>query len=302
VLATVSGARRLEGEVEVPADKSISHRALILNAVADGAATVDRLSAAADVASTANCLRALGVHIEGGRVEGRGLRGLQPAAGPLDCGNSGTSMRLLGGLLAAQPFSSTLVGDGSLSARPMERLAEPLRRMGARAETLPLRVGGAVPLHGLDYRSPVASAQLKSALLFAGLYASGRVRVTEPAASRDHSERMLRAMGAPIEFEPGSASMAGPAERLRPLSLTVPGDLSAAAFWLVAAGLRSRARVRLPGVGLNPTRSAVVEVLARVGMRVQLSSTRRVGEEPVADLEVVGSSGRWSWALRRQRA
>jgi 3-phosphoshikimate 1-carboxyvinyltransferase len=170
----------------------------------------------------------------------------------------------------------------------MERLAEPLRRMGALAETLPLRVGGAVPLRGLDYPSPVASAQIKSALLLAGLYATGRVRVTEPAASRDHSERMLRAMGAPIEFEPGSASLDGPAERLHPLSLTVPGDLSAAAFWLVAAGLSGRGRVRLPGVGVNPTRSAILGVLRRAGMHVQLSGRRQAGEEPVADLEVTG--------------
>ena len=288
MLATVRGASRLEGEVDVPADKSISHRALILNAVADGVATIERLSAAADVASTAACLRALGVEMEGGRVEGRGLAGLRPAPGPLDCGNSGTTMRLLGGLLAAQPFSSMLVGDRSLSARPMERLAEPLRRMGARAETPPLRVGGSLPLHGMDYASPVASAQVKSALLLAGLYATATVRVSEPAASRDHSERMLRAMGAPIEFAPGWASVAGPAERLHPLSLTVPGDLSAAAFWLVAAGVSRQGRVRLPGVGVNPTRSAILEVLGRAGIQVRLSRMRQAGEEPVADLEVVG--------------
>jgi 3-phosphoshikimate 1-carboxyvinyltransferase len=288
VLATVRGASRLEGEVDVPADKSISHRALILNAVADGVATIERLSAAADVASTAACLRALGVEMEGGRVEGRGLAGLRPAPGPLDCGNSGTTMRLLGGLLAAQPFSSMLVGDRSLSARPMERLAEPLRRMGARAETLPLRVGGSLPLHGLDFASPVASAQVKSALLLAGLYATATVRVSEPAASRDHSERMLRAMGGPIEFAPGWASVAGPAERLHPLSLTVPGDLSAAAFWLVAAGVSRQGRVRLPGVGVNPTRSAILDALGRAGIQVRLSRMRQAGEEPVADLEVVG--------------
>ncbi|HJX21971.1 MAG TPA: 3-phosphoshikimate 1-carboxyvinyltransferase, partial [Steroidobacteraceae bacterium] len=207
---------------------------------------------------------------------------------PLDCGNSGTTMRLLGGLLAAQPFSSMLVGDRSLSARPMERLAEPLRRMGARAETPPLRVGGSLPLHGMDYASPVASAQVKSALLLAGLYATATVRVSEPAASRDHSERMLRAMGAPIEFAPGWASVAGPAERLYPLSLTVPGDLSAAAFWLVAAGVSRQGRVRLPGVGVNPTRSAILDALERAGIQVRLSRMRQAGEEPVADLEVVG--------------
>ncbi|HEY4864496.1 MAG TPA: 3-phosphoshikimate 1-carboxyvinyltransferase [Candidatus Dormibacteraeota bacterium] len=284
--ATVRGARRLEGEIHVPGDKSISHRALILNAVADGPATVSGLSGAADVASTASCLRALGVQIEEGRVEGRGLHGLQPASGPLDCGNSGTTMRLLGGLLAGQPFASTLLGDASLSKRPMERLAAPLRLMGAHAECAPLRVGGAVPLRAVDYPSPVASAQVKSAVLLAGLYAEGTTRVTEPAVSRDHSERMLRAMGATIRIEPGSVSLEGPAARLRPLSLTVPRDISATSFWLVAAGLAEGGRIRLPAVGVNPTRTAIIDVLARAGVTINLSATRPAGEEPVADLEV----------------
>jgi 3-phosphoshikimate 1-carboxyvinyltransferase len=286
VLATVRGGRRLDGEIGVPGDKSISHRALILNAVADGTATVSGLSGAADVASTASCLRALGVAIEGGRVEGRGLRGLQPASGPLDCGNSGTTMRMLGGLLAAQPFISTLLGDASLSARPMDRLAAPLRLMGAHVECPPLRVGGALPLRAIDYPSPVASAQVKSAVLLAGLYAEGTTRVIEPAVSRDHSERMLRAMGAAVRVEPGSVSLEGPAEQLGPLSLIVPGDISATAFWLVAAGLAAAGRIRLPAVGVNPSRTAIIDVLARAGVTIDLSAARRVGEEPVADLEV----------------
>jgi 3-phosphoshikimate 1-carboxyvinyltransferase len=200
-------------------------------------------------------------------------------------------MRLLAGLLAAQPFSSTLVGDSSLSARPMERLTQPLRLMGARAESGPLRVGGGGRLAAVDYASPVSSAQVKTALLLAALYAEGTTRITEPAPSRDHSERMLRAMGAAIEYRPGEVSLIGPAERLRPLSLTVPGDLSAAAFWLVAGGLSRRANVRLPGVGINPSRTALLDVLRRAGIAVGVSGVRQAGEEPVADLEVGGDGG-----------
>jgi 3-phosphoshikimate 1-carboxyvinyltransferase len=291
VLAKVRGTGRLEGQVTVPGDKSISHRSLIFNAVADGEATVNGLSTAADVGSTASCLRALGVEVEDGRIAGGGLHGLRPASCALDCGNSGTTMRLLAGLLAAQPFSSTLVGDASLSARPMERLTQPLRLMGARAESGPLRVGGGGRLAAVDYASPVSSAQVKTALLLAGLYAEGTTRITEPAPSRDHSERMLRAMGAAIEYRPGEVSLIGPAERLRPLSLTVPGDLSAAAFWLVAGGLSRRAHVRLPGVGVNPSRTALLDVLRRAGIAVDVSGLRHAGEEPVADLEVGGGGG-----------
>ncbi|MBJ7597907.1 MAG: 3-phosphoshikimate 1-carboxyvinyltransferase [Candidatus Nephthysia bennettiae] len=291
MLATVRGTGWLGGRVTVPGDKSISHRALIFNAIAGGEATVNGLSTAADVGSTASCLRALGVEVEDGRVRGAGLHGLRPASGALDCGNSGTTMRLLAGLLAAQPFSSTLVGDASLSARPMERLTQPLRLMGARVESGPLRVGGGGPLAAIDYASPVSSAQVKTALLLAGLYAEGTTRVEEPAPSRDHSERMLRAMGAAIDYRPGAASVVGPVEGLCPLSLTVPGDLSAAAFWLVAGGLSRSGRVQLSGVGVNPSRTALLHVLRRVGLAVHMSGLRQAGEEPVADLEVGGDGG-----------
>jgi 3-phosphoshikimate 1-carboxyvinyltransferase len=291
VLARVRGSGRLEGRVTLPGDKSISHRALIFNAVADGEAAVHGLSESADVASTASCLRALGVEVEDHRVIGTGLRGLRAPSAPLDCGNSGTTMRLLAGLLAGQPYASTLVGDASLSARPMERLAQPLRLMGARAETGPLRVGGGKGLVAIEYASPVSSAQVKTALLLAGLYAEGTTRITEPAPSRDHTERMLRSMGAEIQYRPGTASVVGPAERLRPLSLTVPGDMSAAAFWLVAGGLSRHAHVRLPGVGLNPSRTALLDVLGRVGISVRVSGLRQAGDEPVADLEVGGGGG-----------
>jgi 3-phosphoshikimate 1-carboxyvinyltransferase len=256
----------------------------MLNGAADGSARVRGLSTGADVASTASCLRALGVEIDGELVVGRGLRGLREPVAALDCGNSGTTMRLLAGLLAAQPFVSTLMGDESLSRRPMDRVAVPLRMMGAHAETSPLRVGGP-PLHGIDYRLPVASAQVKSALLLAGLYAEGVTAVHEPAPSRDHTERMLRSMGAPARTEGPTVSLSGPVERLYPIELDVPGDLSAAAFWLVAAALHGTGTVRLAGVGVNPGRVGVLAVLERMGAKVVRTRERSEGEEPVADLE-----------------
>jgi 3-phosphoshikimate 1-carboxyvinyltransferase len=292
VLARVEPAARLQGEVRVPGDKSVSHRALLLNAIADGTAHVRGLSSGDDVASTAACLRGLGVSIaadaEGGscRVGGRGLHGLREPAAPLDCGNSGTTMRLLAGLLAGQPFLSTLVGDASLSQRPMGRVAEPLRRMGAGAETDPLRVGGG-NLEAIDYESSVASAQVKSAVLLAGLYARGTTRVTAPAPTRDHTERMLAAMGAPVGSSNGgrTASVTGPVTALRPLEVDVPGDLSSAAFWLVAGALHPAASVRLAGVGVNETRSGLLEVLERAGLGARRGGGRVAGAEPVADLE-----------------
>lgn len=292
MLATIEPAGRLRGELRLPGDKSVSHRALLLNAVAGGTASVRGLSSGADVASTASCLRALGVEIgadaEGGacRVAGRGLHGLREPAAPLDCGNSGTTMRLLAGLLAGQPFVSTLTGDASLSRRPMDRVADPLRRMGAQAGTEPLRVGGA-PLEAIDYDSPVASAQVKSALLLAGLYARGTTRVTAPAATRDHTERMLAAMGAPVRSSEGrrTVEVTGPVPELRPLDVDVPGDLSSAAFWLVAAALHPSAHVRLLSVGVNETRAGVLDVLARAGLGAARVSERVAGAEPVADLE-----------------
>ena len=285
-MTAVRRPARLEGVLELPGDKSVSHRALILNSIATGEAQVENLSPGADVVSTADCLRALGVEIEAGRVAGRGFDGLRPAAGPLDCGNSGTTMRLLAGVLAGRPFASELVGDASLSRRPMGRVVEPLRAMGAAADSgPPLRVGGAVPLRGVDYRMPVASAQVKSAVLLAGIQAEGTTRVTEPAPTRDHTERMLEAMGAPLERNHAGITV-GPATQLRPLDIRVPADLSAAAFWLVAGALHPAARVTLRGVGTNPSRSAVLGVLARAGIEVKVRNQRLEGLEPVADLEV----------------
>jgi 3-phosphoshikimate 1-carboxyvinyltransferase len=285
LIATVRSPRRLTGEIRLPGDKSISHRALLLNAVAEGEAKVSGLSGGADVVSTAGCLRALGVEVGERRVIGRGWDGLREPAGALDCGNSGTTMRLLAGLLAGRPFPVTLVGDGSLSRRPMERVVAPLRLMGARAGTAPLRVGGG-RLHGIEYESPVASAQVKSAILLAGLSAEGTTRVVEPAPTRDHTERMLAAMGAPVVQVGGAVSVTGPVAGLRPLDVAVPGDLSAAAFWLVAAGLHAHAHVHLPAVGVNPTRTALLDLLGSAGVELVRLRPRLAGVEPVADLEV----------------
>ena len=285
MIATVRSVGSLRGEVLLPGDKSISHRALMLGAIADGESTVRGLSTGADVASTASCLRALGIAIEDGRVSGRGMHGLVPAAGPLDCGNSGTTMRLLAGLLAAQPFTSELTGDASLSRRPMDRVVEPLRRMGAHADWPPLSVGSDGHLHGIDYGAPVASAQVKSSVLLAGLYADGATEVVEPVATRDHTERMLRAMGAPIQTGDRRVRISR-TDRLAPIHIDVPRDVSAAAFWLVAGGLIAGSRLRLPGVGLNPTRTGFVELLRRSGFHVVVSADPDAAGEPVGTIEV----------------
>jgi 3-phosphoshikimate 1-carboxyvinyltransferase len=289
MIATVRPSRRLEGEIRVPGDKSISHRALILGSIASGRSTLRGLSRGADVQSTISCLRELGADFDGSSLEGCGLRGLQRASGPLDCGNSGTTMRLLAGLLAAQDFESELSGDESLSRRPMDRVVGPLREMGARASWPPLRVGGETPLHGVSYTMPVPSAQVKSAVLIAGLLAEGATSVIEPVKTRDHTELMLRAMGASIAVE-GLRVQVEPAERLEPLNLDVPGDVSASAFWLIAAGLIHGSRVRLEGVGVNPTRIAFINLLLGCGFHVKFSNSRFVGGEPVADLEATAGA------------
>jgi 3-phosphoshikimate 1-carboxyvinyltransferase len=288
VIATVKGGRSLEGSIHVPGDKSISHRALILGAIAAGDSHVRGLSQGADVQSTAACLRSLGVEIDETRVSGRGLRGLRAAGRPLDCGNSGTTMRLLAGLLAAQDFESELTGDESLSRRPMGRVVDPLREMGARAASPPLRVGGGSALHGIDFHPPVPSAQVKSALLLAGLYADGETSINETVRTRDHTEVMLAAMGAPLTVEGLRVSVAK-TTRLAPLQVHVPGDFSAAAFWLVAGGLLEGSDVRLVGVGVNPTRTALSEVLTSIGYRIDRANAHLEAQEPVADLRVRGA-------------
>lgn len=283
--ATVRRAYELEGAIRVPGDKSISHRALILSAIASGKTHIRGLSSGADVQSTMNCLRQLGIDIDAGTVNGRGLHGLHSPAAALDCGNSGTTMRLLAGLLSAQEFETQLVGDKSLSRRPMDRVTKPLQEMGARATWPPLRVGGRLPLHGIEYTSPVPSAQVKSAILLAGLYADGETCVLEPVKTRDHTEVMLSAMGADVAVD-GLRVRVAHTEALQPIDITVPGDFSAAAFWLVAAGLVRAPGLKLLGVGVNPTRTTLADVLAASGIEVKRSNTVLEANEPMADLEV----------------
>jgi 3-phosphoshikimate 1-carboxyvinyltransferase len=285
LIATVRRARRLDGDITVPGDKSISHRALILSSIADGESRIRGLSNGADVRSTAGCMRALGVEIEDSAVHGVGMHGLRAAADALDCGNSGTTMRLLAGLLAAQKFASELRGDESLTTRPMDRVVAPLREMGARASWPPLEVGGHVRLRGIEYRPTVPSAQVKSAVLLAGLFAEGPTAVLEPVATRNHTELMLAAMGADLKVE-GRMVEIRPADRLAPLDIEIPGDLSGAVFWLVVSGLAHGTRVRIRSVGINPTRTAVIDLLRACGLAIAVSNNRLVDGEPVGDLEV----------------
>ncbi|MEE8369800.1 MAG: 3-phosphoshikimate 1-carboxyvinyltransferase [Dehalococcoidia bacterium] len=296
---SVSRARTLRGDVVPPGDKSVSHRAAIFNALSGGEAVIDNFQRGADCLATLRCLRLLGVDWEWRdeatlRITGRGLHGLREPESILDCRNSGTTMRLLSGLLAAQPFFSVLTGDASLRQRPMGRVIEPLRKMGAHIDgresdsRAPLAFRAGV-LRGLHYRLPVASAQVKSALLLAGLYAEGETVVQEPAPSRDHTERMLRAMGAAVESGEGLVRVARQSGELSPISLRVPGDISAAAAWLVLAAVHPDAEVRISGIGVNPTRTGILDVLRMMGADIRLEEERSWGPEPVADLVVRSS-------------
>jgi 3-phosphoshikimate 1-carboxyvinyltransferase len=298
---SIGPAARIHGEVQVPGDKSISHRALLLGAMARGRSYVGNLSPSADVASTADCLRACGGAVRpfgDGRVslDGAGAgHSLRSPTDVLDCGNSGTTMRLLAGVLAAHDIAATLDGDASLRRRPMERVAEPLRRMGAVVHTTPsggtapLRLRGRVPLDGIEYQPPVASAQLKSAVLLAGLGASSPTTVIEQVATRDHTERMLRLCGQQVDVAFGRITLS-PAP-LAPFGMRVPGDLSSAAFLLALAAGRPGGTVRCPGVTLNPGRTGVLEVLAAMGAQVTVEPGEPAGGvEPSGDVEILGQS------------
>ena len=291
----------LNGRVRVPGDKSISHRALLFGAIAEGTTSIEGLLPAEDPISTAACLRAMGAvisPIEDGQVitvEGVGLDGLQEPGSVLDCGNSGTTMRLMLGLLAGRNGRHfVLSGDASLRRRPMQRVGQPLALMGAEVRgrdggnLAPLAVQGR-KLHGAVVGTPVASAQVKSALLLAALTAEGKTSVIEPAPSRDHSERMLRAFGADLEVggEMGRHITVRPGAPLRGQHVVVPGDISSAAFWLVAGALIPGADLTIENVGLNPTRTGVLEVLDQMGARVEVLNRRDVAGEPVGDLRVV---------------
>ncbi len=289
---------QLTGRIRVPGDKSISHRAVMLGSLAEGVTRVSGLLEGEDVLSTLAAFRAMGVPAEGpaqGRlvIHGVGLRGLQPPTQALDMGNSGTAMRLMAGILAGQPFDSELIGDESLSRRPMARVAEPLRAMGAAIATSeggrpPLRIAGGRKLSGIDYRLPVASAQVKSALLLAGLYAEGETAVTEPAPTRDHTERMLRGFGYEVKTAGARVSLMG-GGRLRACTIDVPADISSAAFFLVGASIAPGSELTLEHVGVNPTRIGVLDILKRMGADLELLNPREAGGEPVADIRVRAS-------------
>lgn len=282
----VEPARRVRGRVRPPGDKSISHRYAMLAAVADGVSTLRGYSTGADPASTLRCLRSLGVPIDDvGRdpvagldinISGVGIDGLRMPAGALDAGNSGSTMRMLAGILAAQPFRSTITGDESLRQRPMQRIISPLERMGARVTATggrpPLTIDGATRLTAIDFEPEIPSAQVKSAVLLAGLHADGITRVHEPLPTRDHTERALRAFGAEVVRTDDVVSVAGD-QRLHGRDLVVPGDLSSAVFWMVAAGALPGSEITIEHVGLNPTRVGVIDILRRLGTSVDVAET-----------------------------
>lgn len=285
----------LSGSVRVPGDKSVSHRAVMLGAIAEGTTRVRGFLEGEDTRATARVFAQLGVRIEapsaGERiVHGVGLHGLRRSGAALDCGNAGTGMRLLTGLLAGQPFDSTLVGDESLSRRPMRRVTEPLAAMGARIDSAPgglppLRIHGGAKLRGVETATPVASAQVKSALLLAGLYADGETVVREPHPTRDYTERMLAAFGWPVEFAPGFARLRG-GHRLGAIDVDVPADFSSAAFFIVAATLIPGSELRLEAVGMNPRRTGLLEALRLMGADIREDNREQQGGEAVADLVV----------------
>ncbi len=290
-------APALSCELEVPGDKSISHRSVMLASLADGPCVVRGFLPGEDCLSTKEAFRALGVKIERPAqttliIHGTGGRFIQPAQ-EIDCGNSGTTMRLLSGLLAAQPIQTRLTGDASLAKRPMKRILDPLSRMGAHIvaegaqDRPPLRIEGA-QLRGIDYTSPVASAQVKSAILLAGLFASGSTSVTEPHLSRDHTERMFEYFGIPLKREGLKVTING-GSRPQPRDFRVPGDVSSAAFWLVAAAAQPGARLRVNRVGLNPSRTGLLGTLARMGARVREFEHGNSGE-PFGTIEIEGTA------------
>lgn len=297
---TITAARSVRGELRVPGDKSISHRYALLAALADGRSTVANYAPGADCASTLSCVAALGAGVSRQPaahavappaivIDGCGLRGLAAASGPLDCGNSGSTMRMLGGVVAAHPFRSILAGDASLSRRPMRRIIEPLTRMGARFEAAeggrpPLIVHGA-DLAGITYEPATPSAQVKSAVLLAGLMAMGHTRVVEPASTRDHTERALAAFGVRLDIQGRAITLHG-GQRLSALALRVPGDLSSAAFFSVAAAALPGSDVSIVEVGLNPTRAALLDVLRRAGAVVDAGIDDAWHGEPVGRLRV----------------
>lgn len=300
----IEGGGRLRGRVRVPGDKSISHRVLMLGAIAEGVTEVEGFLEGEDTLATLAAFRSLGVAVEHAgpgrlRIEGRGLHGLRVPPGPLDLGNSGTSMRLLAGLLAGQTFDTILTGDASLTRRPMRRVITPLERMGGAISctsegTAPLVIRGGRSLRGIDYDLPIASAQVKSAVLLCGLYAEGPTRLREPAESRDHTERMLRRFGAAIATEGGVVRLT-PGTPLEATRVDVPADLSSAAFFLVGAAMKPGSDLVIEHVGVNPTRTGVLDLLRLMGADIEISKVHSSSwadesGEPVADVRVRGGT------------
>lgn len=288
----------LRGTISVPGDKSVSHRSVMLGSLALGTTCVSNFLEGEDTRATAAAFRAMGVKIEadgsgGLQILGRGLHGLEAPNAPLDLGNSGTAMRLMAGVLCGQRFDSELTGDESLNSRPMGRIVDPLRQMGAdiRAQadgTAPLIIRGNQNLAGIRYDMPVASAQVKSALLFAGLYATGATSVTSPGVCRDHTERMLQGFGYPVRSDGAEITLEG-GHDLAARDVQVPSDVSSAAFFLVGASIAADSDLTLTGVGMNPTRAGVVNILQMMGAHIEVLNERDASGEPVADLRVRGS-------------
>ncbi|AKH19559.1 3-phosphoshikimate 1-carboxyvinyltransferase [Sedimenticola thiotaurini] len=285
----------LKGTLRVPGDKSISHRSIMLGSLAEGTTHISGFLEGDDSLATLRAFRAMGVEISGPvdgnvAIQGVGMHGLKLPTGPLDLGNSGTSMRLLAGLLAGQGLKLTLIGDRSLSSRPMRRVTDPLRSMGAQVETTeqgtaPLTIYPVDHLNGIDYPLPVASAQIKSCLLLAGLYATGETRITEPAPTRDHTERMLSGFGYPVQRSGATAALQG-GGKLTACDIDIPADISSAAFFMVGASIAPGSDVLLQHVGINPTRDGVINILRLMGADIEVLNQRDVGGEPVADLRV----------------
>lgn len=292
--STVSPARRVKGRLQVPGDKSISHRYALLSALVQGRSHIVNYAPGADCHSTITCLRGVGVDITESAgtvtIDGRGLGRLAAPAGPLDAGNSGSTMRMLAGILAAQPFVSEVVGDASLSRRPMRRVLLPLSRMGARIDATdghaPLIFHGG-PLRGIDYAPDVPSAQVKSAVLLAGLHAEGTTSVSETVLTRDHTERAFAAFGVSVSIDGLTVSIQG-GQAAEPQSLVVPGDFSSAAFWMVAAAALPGSRVEIEDVGLNPTRTGLLDILRRFGARVDVREAETLADEPRGTVVVEG--------------
>ncbi len=289
-------ARGIKGTITVPGDKSISHRGLLLGAIAEGTTTIHNLSSSVDVWSTWRCLKQLGVEIiekdDSLEVIGKGFYGLKPPSKRLDCGNSGTTMRLMTGILAAQPFTTTLVGDDSLNQRPMKRIIEPLTQMGAKIESQP---GGLAPLtiygsklNATYYKSPVASAQVKSAILLAGLHARGTTTVNEPHLSRDHTERMLADFGVIVNRAGLSVSLDG-GKVLHGSEVRVPGDFSSSAFFIGAALIVPNSELTIKNAGLNPTRTGMLAILKHTGAKIEIEPYQQKSSEPVGDINVFTS-------------